>query len=112
MVSDVVASGGMWKVVMRGVTNGSIEVPARAAGASSVPNPVCNHKVADRMELFFKHTSLWCDLFVGGRLRRCNSTSEIVNNVLKNNSRDGKCGRFVGRCMLTLGCPRLVSALV
>jgi hypothetical protein len=101
-------SGDKWKVVMRGVDGGSIEVAAPAAGVRGVPNPFCNRKVADRMEFWFMHTACWCDLFVGGRERRCNATSEIVNNIMKNNNMEGKFKRLVGprcrpRCKLTPG---------
>jgi len=103
LVLDVDVIGDKWRVVMRGVAGGSIEVPAPSAAGGRVPNPFCHKRVADRMEFWFMKTACWCDLFVGGRVRRCNATSEIVNNILKNNSMEEKANRMVGRCKLTPG---------
>jgi hypothetical protein len=104
VVLDIVAIGDKWRVNMRGVVGGSIEVPApSAAGGGRVANPFCQKKVADRMEFWFMKTACWCELFIGGRIRRCNATSEIVNNILKNNSMEEKSNRMVGRCKVTPG---------
>jgi hypothetical protein len=100
---DVVVIGNTWRVVMRGVEEAAIDVPAPTSSDGSVPNPFCNKNVAERMEFWFKSTACWCELFIGGRIRRCNATSEIVNNILKNNSMDEKSDRMVARCKLTPG---------
>jgi len=101
VVLDVEERGDKWNVVMRGVTGGSIEVRAPAAAGGRVANPFCNPNAAKRMEFWFTHTACWCDLFVGGRIRRCNATSEIVNNVMKNNSMKENTARMAGHYKLT-----------
>jgi len=101
VVLDVEERGDEWNVVMRGVTGGSIEVCTPAVAGGRVANPFCNPHAARRMEFFFTHTACWCDLFVGARIRRCNATSEIVNNVMKHNSMKEKSARMAGHYKLT-----------